>query len=203
MRPRFQGPARHGSVLRRLRPIGPALSVLALAAAVTACGSSPGTASPAAATTAPASVAGSASAVPISAIPGEPTIVPGGVTVSPGPVATRIPITQTDWGAILDALPEGFPVYPGAEPADPPPQPVSAAFETSAGADQVATWYRDAMTADGFASVDLSDALEDGSRVLDVQTDLPECRIQVTFRPLGGSTMITVLYGAGCVGGAN
>ena len=37
--------------------------------------------------------------------------------------------------------------------------------------------------------------------MLDTVSDLPECRIQTTFRPAGGSTMITVLYGAGCAGG--
>jgi hypothetical protein len=37
--------------------------------------------------------------------------------------------------------------------------------------------------------------------VLDVLGDLPECRLQLTFRPAGGSTMITVLYAAGCAGG--
>ena len=35
--------------------------------------------------------------------------------------------------------------------------------------------------------------------MLDSQADLPECRVQTTFRPEGGSTMITVLFAAGCV----
>ena len=69
----------------------------------------------------------------------------------------------------------------------------------AADVDTVASWYRDALEAAGYATIDLSDPLEDGSRVLDSQTDLPECKVQTTFRPEGGSTMITVLFAAGCV----
>lgn len=132
--------------------------------------------------------------------PAVPTSVPGGVTPSPGPAASRIPSTQTDWGAILDGLPASFPIYPGVTPAEPPSEPVSGAFDTSASVDQVARWYRSTFADLGFSLLDLSAPLEDGSRVLDVQSDLPECRMQLTFRPLGESTMITVLYGAGCAG---
>ena len=49
----------------------------------------------------------------------------------------------------------------------------------------------------GKSTLDLSSPLEDGTRVLDIVTDLPECRIQATFRPEEDSTMITVLFGAG------
>ena len=65
----------------------------------------------------------------------------------------------------------------------------------------MATWYQDALEATGASTLDLSSPLEDGSRVLDMQGDLPECRVRLTFRPEGGSTMITVLVAAGCVGG--
>jgi hypothetical protein len=34
-----------------------------------------------------------------------------------------------------------------------------------------------------------------------MQGDLPECRVRLTFRPAGGSTMITVLLAAACFGG--
>ncbi len=132
----------------------------------------------------------------------EPTAVPGGQT--PGesePVATPAATTQTDWGAITDALPEGFPVFPGATVAEPPAEPASGAFIATAGVDEVATWYRDALEATGQSTLDLSTPLEDGSRVLDMQGDLPECRVRLTFRPAGGSTMIIVLVGAGCAGG--
>jgi hypothetical protein len=177
-------------------------SILALAAAlvlaVAACGSD--RVSPHATTSGSVPVASPGPGATDTSEAPAPTVVPGGVSVSPGPPFTRIPTTQTDWGAILDALPDGFPVYPTAEVAEPPPEPVSAAFSTPDPVDRVAGWYRDALEAAGFSTVDLSEPLEDGSRVLDSQTDVPECRVQVTFRPEGGSTMITVLYGAGCAG---
>jgi hypothetical protein len=136
----------------------------------------------------------------VTSAPTAPTAVPGGQTVSPGSPATRIPTTQTDWGEILDAVPGDFPRYPGAKDAEPPAEPVSAALTTPAAVDKVARWYRDALDALGYATVNLSEPLEDGSRVLDSQGDLPECLIQSTFRPAGESTMITVLFGAGCAG---
>jgi len=49
--------------------------------------------------------------------------------------------------------------------------------------------------------VELSDAAEDGSQVLDAQADLPECRIQMTFRPEDGDTMITILVASACANG--
>ena len=82
--------------------------------------------------------------------------------------------------------------------AEPPAEPASGAFIASAGVDEVATWYRDALEATGKSTLDLSSPLEDGSRVLDMQGDLPECRLRLTFRPAGESTMITVLVAAGC-----
>ena len=127
--------------------------------------------------------------------------MPGGETSPPQPAPTTVGTSQTGWGRILDAVPSTFPVFPGATIADAPPEPVSGAWLSTASASQVATWYRDALRAANFASVDLGSPLEDGSRVLDIQGDLPECKAQVTVRPVGGSTMITALYGAGCAGG--
>ena len=167
------------------------LATALLALVVGACGSP----APSAITPAPASAAGSAATM------APPTEVPGGASTQPAPQPTHVTTTQTDWGTILDAVPTTFPVFPGAQVAEPPAEPVSAAFVSTAPVDNVATWYRDALQAQGFATTSLSSPLEDGSRVLDSQGDLPECRIQVTFRPAGGSTMITVLYAAGCAGG--
>jgi len=119
-----------------------------------------------------------------------------------GPTVTVGPTTQTGWGTILDTVPDTFPRYPDAKTADPPSEPVSEALATTASVDDVATWYRDTLGSAGFTTIDLSNALEDGSRVLDASASAPGCRVQLTVRPLGGSTMITVLYGAGCVGAA-
>lgn len=176
---------------------GLAVVGLALAIGATACGSTPASAGPSAASPSSTAVAAaSPSIAPTDAPP--PTAVPGGETVSPGPPATHKPTTTvTDWGVILDAVPDDFPRYPGAKDTE-ADEPVSAALIAEAAADEVAKWYRDALEAAGY-DTDLSDPLEDGSRVLDSQTDLPECKVQTTVRPEGGSTMITVLFAAGCV----
>jgi hypothetical protein len=121
--------------------------------------------------------------------PPEPTQAPGGGS------------TDTEWGTILDVVPDGFPLIPGAQSAEGQSEPASGWWLAAAGVDEVASWYQGALAELGFSVGDLSSALEDGSRVLDVSGDLPECRLQLAFRPAGGSTIIKVLYGAGCAGG--
>jgi hypothetical protein len=171
---------------------------LSLALLGAACGGSAASSTPArgptaAPATAPA--AGTPTALP------EPTEVPGGASVTPDPLPDDTTTTETEWGTILDAVPATFPVLPGAEPVESPDEPVSAAWITDTSIDEAATWYRDALEAQGLNTMGLSDPLEDGSRVLDTVADIPECRIQTTFRPAGESTMITVRYAAGCAGG--
>jgi hypothetical protein len=183
------------------RRAGAVLVAGSIALAVAACGTTGPSASPSAESTEVAA-ASPTPAPTLAASPSEapePTAVPGGQTVSPGPPATHKPTTTvTDWGVILDRVPDDFPRYPGAKDTE-VDEPVSAALIAEADVETVARWYRDALEAAGYGTLDLSDPLEDGSRVLDSQTDLPECQVQTTFRPEGGSTMITVLFAAGCV----
>ena len=173
-----------------------------LAAAFAACGSPAPSSTEAAgpATASPASTGPANPASPAAPSPAELTPVPGGAT-GPPEIPDRPATTVTDWGTILDRVPEGFPVYPGARIADDVDEPVSGAWIIDAGVDGVATWYVSAFGELGWGQVDLGSSLEDGSRVLDLASDLPECRVQTTFRAAGGSTMILVLYGAGCAGG--
>lgn len=178
-----------------------------LAGALAACGGPAPSASPASAapSTTPATTRPPASAAvdptPIATTAPELTPVPG-ATDEPIPPAGGGGTIVIGWGTILDAVPEGFPVFPNASPTQVADGPSSGAwFAEGAGVDDVATWYRDQLEALGFTTSDLSSPLEDGSRILDTVSDLPECRIQTTFRPLDGSTMIVVLYGAGCAGG--
>ena len=131
---------------------------------------------------------------------GAPTLATG-ASLPTAAAPTAVGTSRTDWGEILDAVPDTFPVFPGATAADPPPAPASGIWISKAPVDEVATWYRDQLTAASFASVDLGSALEDGSRVIDVTGDLPECKLQLAIRPVDGSTMITVFYGSGCAGG--
>ena len=147
-----------------------------------------------------ASPAGPAPSTPTASQPVELTPVPGGATGSPE-LPDRPTTTVTAWGAIVDRVPDGFPVFPGARIADGVDGPVSGAWITDAGVDEVAPWYASRFMELGWSTVDLGSVLEDGSQVLDLASDLPECRVQTTFRPAGESTMIIVLYGAGCAGG--
>jgi hypothetical protein len=183
-----------------------ALVLLAwLLAALTGCsGGAQGVAAPPATTAVATSAAGASHAA--GAAPGaiqaqaSSGVAGGADSARPsGPATTST--TVAGWGTILDSVPAAFPVYPGAKPADASSGPVSGAWLAPVSVDPVATWYRKALEAQGFATRNLSSVLEDGSRVLDTASDLPECRIQTTFRPAGGSTMITVLYGSGCAGG--
>lgn len=145
------------------------------------------------------------SIAPASSSPGAtleaPTLtpVPGSESITPEVVPGRIPTTQTDWGEILDALPAAFPAYSTATVAEPANEPVSATLQTPDDSATVAAWYRDTFAERGYG-VELSDPLEDGSQVLDAQADLPECRIQMTFRPGAGSTIMTVRVAAACAG---
>jgi hypothetical protein len=112
-------------------------------------------------------------------------------------------VTQTDtaWGRIWDALPAGFPRYPGAGPADDASAAPSSGRYAVAGGDpeELAAWLQAAMETATF-STDVSGPLEDGSFTLDSVGD-DGCRIQTTIAPLGGMTFVTVLYGAACPSG--
>ncbi|MEW6226148.1 MAG: hypothetical protein AB1627_16100 [Chloroflexota bacterium] len=172
--------------------------VLSLALAVAACGGSAASPGP---TGAPASAPTAAASPEAPMTAPEPTEVPGGASVTPDPLPDDTSTTETEWGTILDAVPATFPVLPGAEPVESPDEPVSGAWISGTSVDEAAAWYRGELEALGLSTLGLSDPLEDGSRVLDTVADIPECRIQTTFRPAGESTMITVLYAAGCAGG--
>jgi hypothetical protein len=199
-------PRRYDASMRSVvRP----LVALALVTLVTACTASPGASTVATptASAAPTAVASVPAKTPQPSAAHSTSPTEGPSASAPDasqPPATPVGTTQTPWGRILDSVPAELPVFPGASVADPPPGgAVSGAWTSKASASEVATWYHDALLAANWAKVDDGGALEDGSHVLDVQGDLPECKAQVTVRPAGGSTMITVLFGAGCVGGGD
>ena len=107
--------------------------------------------------------------------------------------------TDTDWGRIWDALPETFPVYPGATPADDAAADVVTATFALEGADPgtVAGWMQTELERAMYATEGLNGPLEDGSFVLDL-VGAGDCRIQVSVAPLGGLTTLGVRYGAAC-----
>ncbi len=155
-----------------------------LALAVGACGGSP-TPTPSDSAQAPT--------------PPAPTDVPGGADRTPGPTPGLLP--NEAWGAAWDALPPGFPVPAGArqaDPGDPADGPASGAFVVDGATDDVAAQMQRLLGAAGYSTETLSGPFEDGGLVIDSVGPDPACRVQTRVRPLGGTTMITVLFGASC-----
>lgn len=107
--------------------------------------------------------------------------------------------TDTEWGRIWDAVPAGFPRFPGSTIADDAEgQPVSARFAVPGGdAQAIATWMQGALETATFSTVGLNGPFEDGGFVIDSVGD-GDCRIQTTISPEGDTTFISVLYGASC-----
>jgi hypothetical protein len=160
-------------------------STALLVLAVVACGGSPSAAPP---TTSPSTGQ--------TATPASPTEVPGSRTPAPSPGTF-----ETPWGEAWDALPPGFPVFPEstpADPGDPTVGPVSGAYVTTVAPDDAAALQTVGLYATGYSTEAVTGPYEDGSIVIDAVGLDPACRVQITLRPAGGLTMITVLYGAAC-----
>ena len=94
-------------------------------------------------------------------------------------------------------MPDSFPRPAASTPADSITGPVSAAFSVGAGAAAVTATMKAALDAAGY-STDQSGPLEDGSFVLDSAGPSSGCLVQTTLTPLSGTTLMTVMYGAGC-----
>jgi hypothetical protein len=127
-----------------------------------------------------------------------------GATAEPGvsPAVTAAPETSqtdTEWGRIWDDLPDGFPIFPGATPADDAtPDPVSGIFAIPEGDPaEVAGWMQAALETATYSTEALSGPFEDGSVVLDSVGE-GDCRIQTVVAPAGGLTLMTIHYGAAC-----
>jgi hypothetical protein len=164
--------------------------LLVVSLALAACGSTPSSSSSSpAAATAPASAARS----------DPPTVPPAEPTPEPTPPATAGQ-TDTEWGRIWDTLPSWFPMYPGATASDEASsEPASAVYIVDdAEPSAIATWFQDAFELAAFHTDALSGPFEDGGYLLESSGDDPACRLSLTIAPLGGTTSLTVLYGAEC-----
>ncbi len=108
--------------------------------------------------------------------------------------------TDTEWGRIWDSLPSGFPTYPGSEESEEAATgPASAIYVVPKNdAEAIATWMQDALEQAAYSTELLSGPLEDGSFVIESVGPTQRCRVQVSIAPLGGTTALTILYGAGC-----
>ena len=109
--------------------------------------------------------------------------------------------TDTDWGRIWEELPEAFPVFRGATPAeDAATDLVSATFAVEgADARAIAIWMQTELERAAYRTEALNGPFEDGSYILEL-AGADDCRIEVAVGPLGGLSRVTVRYGAACPG---
>jgi hypothetical protein len=157
-------------------------ALVAVALVIAACGST-ATSSPSGAAQQPApSTAGSSAAPPAQG----------------GAAATGQ--TDTEWGRIWDTLPDNFPAIPGARPSEEAATGAASANLVIEGnvARLVATALVGQLAKNGFPTAGLGTPLEDGSYTLDATGSVPGCKVQLTIKPMGGETFVTVLYGAAC-----
>lgn len=119
---------------------------------------------------------------------------PGGPSPNPGQPTTQ---TDTPWGRIWDALPTSFPLPAGAQPTQTGDGPASAILDVPGDASSTMNHLQSALELAGFRTESLSGPLEDGGFILETFAD-GACRVQARVAPLGGTTILTVLYGAAC-----
>lgn len=144
-------------------------------------------------TTPPSNTAGPSSAS--SATPSADASSPSGASTTP-PAGQ----TDTDWGRIWDTVPAGFPIYPGATPAEEAATDAVSATFALGGADPrtIATWMQAELERATYRTEALNGPREDGSFVLESIGSAPDCRVEVAVAPLGGLVTVTVRYGAAC-----
>lgn len=178
------------------RPRRSLLVIPVLGLTLAACGPGGGSSAPAA-TVAEVSARPTATTTPTAtqAPSTEPTTGPA----SQAPASPVVGQTDTEWGRIWDAVPAGFPRYPGATTADDAsPDPVSATYVVAQGdAATIARWMQTNLEQATYSTEGLSGPNEDGSFVLDSVGD-GACRMQTRVTPQGGLILVTVLYGAAC-----
>ena len=127
------------------------------------------------------------------------TAVPGGSAAAASPAAS---IAQTDTntavGRIWDSLPPSFPRITGQVPAETGSGPTSGTFAVPGDTATAVAAVQAGLSGLDY-HIDVGSPLEDGSVVLDAGGGAnPDCRIEVRFTPLSGTTTMAVLYGAAC-----
>jgi hypothetical protein len=174
-----------------------------LVAALSACNPAAPATPPSLSTIAPRTPAPTAVVLPTAAavatpIP-TPTPVPGGPTLPPH--ATTPSQSAIDWGTIWDDVPESFPIFPAAERVEKGnPTSVELNVDPNSGPEAnpggVAIFYDMALRSAGY-TVSVAGPLADGSFTVAAQRN-DGCRVHVSAIPIRGTTIASVLYGAGC-----
>lgn len=180
----------------RRRRLAPLLLTLSVSVIVGACGPTQGSGSPSSSVAPSEPTGATASAAAPSTAP-SPSIGPSASAAPSASSATTQ--TDTEWGRIWDAVPAGFPRYPGGTTADDATdEPVSAAYVV-AGADpaELAAWMQTSVETATYSTEALSGPLEDGGYVLDSVGD-GDCRIETKMAPQGDLILVTIRYGAAC-----
>jgi hypothetical protein len=155
--------------------------------ALAACGAAVPTGTSGASAATPPSSAGSAAAGSAAASTAPSGAAPAGQT-------------DTEWGRIWDTLPSSFPPIPGARPSEEAATgPASATFVIAGDvARLVAAALVTQLAGAGFPTAGLGSPLEDGSYTLEGTGSTPGCKVQLTIKPMGAETFVTILYGAAC-----
>ncbi len=137
---------------------------------------------------------------PGSAAPPAPSTAVSSTASTAPSAASRANQTDTEWGRIWDTLPGRFPEIPGARPSDEvSPEPASATFVIAGDVARLAAKAMVTQLASaGYPTAGLGTPLEDGSYVLDATGPTEGCKLRVTVKPMGGETLLTILYGAAC-----
>lgn len=162
-----------------------AATLVAAALVLVACGPSSGSATPEA--------TGTSSLVP-----------PATSTARIGPSSTPATgQTDTAWGRIWDSLPAGFPTIPGSTPSEEAAAGPASAVLAIQGTDAktIAMTLQTQLEAAGYTTEALNGPAEDGGFVLESTGNAAGCKVKATVAPLGGLTLVTILYGAACPNG--
>ena len=103
-------------------------------------------------------------------------------------------------GSDLGHAPEPLPEIPGARPSEEAATgPASATFVIGGDVSrQVAAALVTLLAGADFPTGGLGTPLESGAYVLEATGPTAGCRLQVTVEPMGGETLVTILYGADC-----
>jgi hypothetical protein len=124
--------------------------------------------------------------------------VPGGPSASAGGSAVAATQTDTEWGRIWDKLPPSFPRFPTEVPTETGEGPYSAEVAIDQPVDLVSQFIQDNMYQRGFTFESVEGPAEDGGVTLNAVGPGDGCAAQVRIKPLGGSTVMSILYGASC-----